>query len=184
MTLELPFVSAWSVTARMFHPPPPRRGAARRGPSGQRVEAVWMPNDELPRRGRASATSANRLRPGARGYGSDVRRIAIVASRARWCSNRRTQRGRAGRAGRRPGPCRGEGVSCRHRCRRLCRSEFLNGVVGTVMGAFDGSLLAAAHHSHLEADGAFALYESWFASCRRSRGGACLASAGRSQPTG
>jgi hypothetical protein len=44
-------------------------------------------------------------------------------------------------------------------------SEFLNGVVGNVMGAFD--VLTGwppRAHSHLEADGAFALYESWSAS--------------------
>jgi acetyl-CoA acetyltransferase len=41
-------------------------------------------------------------------------------------------------------------------------SEFLNGVIGTVMGAFDGlPCWPPRTHSHLEADGAFALYESW-----------------------
>ena len=41
-------------------------------------------------------------------------------------------------------------------------SEFLNGVVGTVMGAFDGLPgWPPRTHFHLEADGAFALYESW-----------------------
>jgi acetyl-CoA acetyltransferase len=41
-------------------------------------------------------------------------------------------------------------------------SEFLNGVVGTVMGAFDGlPCWPPLSHSHLEADGGFALYESW-----------------------
>jgi acetyl-CoA acetyltransferase len=41
-------------------------------------------------------------------------------------------------------------------------SEFLNGVVGTVMGAFDAlTCWPPITHSHLEADGAFALYESW-----------------------
>jgi acetyl-CoA acetyltransferase len=41
-------------------------------------------------------------------------------------------------------------------------SEFLSGVVGTVMGAFDGlPCWPPLTHSHLEADGAFALYESW-----------------------
>jgi acetyl-CoA acetyltransferase len=41
-------------------------------------------------------------------------------------------------------------------------SEFLNGVVGGVMGAFDAlPCWPPRAHSHLEADGAFALYESW-----------------------
>ncbi len=41
-------------------------------------------------------------------------------------------------------------------------SEFLNGVVGNVMGAFDAVTgWPPSAHSHLEADGAFALYESW-----------------------
>jgi len=41
-------------------------------------------------------------------------------------------------------------------------SEFLNGVVGGVMGAFDALPgWPPRAHSHLEADGAFALYESW-----------------------
>ena len=41
-------------------------------------------------------------------------------------------------------------------------SEFLNGVVGTVMGAFDALPgWPPRSHSHLEADGAFALYEAW-----------------------
>ncbi len=41
-------------------------------------------------------------------------------------------------------------------------SEFLNGVVGSVMGAFDAlPCWPPRAHSHLEADGAFALYESW-----------------------
>ena len=41
-------------------------------------------------------------------------------------------------------------------------SEFLNGVVGNVMGAFDALTgWPPRAHSHLEADGAFALYESW-----------------------
>jgi acetyl-CoA acetyltransferase len=41
-------------------------------------------------------------------------------------------------------------------------SEFLNGVVGGVMGAFDALPgWPPRTHSHLEADGAFALYEAW-----------------------
>jgi acetyl-CoA acetyltransferase len=41
-------------------------------------------------------------------------------------------------------------------------SEFLNGVVGNVMGAFDALTgWPPRAHSHLEADGAFALYEAW-----------------------
>lgn len=41
-------------------------------------------------------------------------------------------------------------------------SEFLNGVVGGVMGAFDALPgWPPRIHSHLEADGAFALYECW-----------------------
>jgi acetyl-CoA acetyltransferase len=41
-------------------------------------------------------------------------------------------------------------------------SEFLNGVVGGVMGAFDALPgWPPLAHSHLEGDGAFALYESW-----------------------
>ena len=41
-------------------------------------------------------------------------------------------------------------------------SEFLNGVVGGVMGAFDAIPgWPPRTHSHLEADGAFALYECW-----------------------
>jgi acetyl-CoA acetyltransferase len=41
-------------------------------------------------------------------------------------------------------------------------SEFLNGVVGTVMGAFDGlPCWPPRTHVHLEGDGAFALYEAW-----------------------
>jgi acetyl-CoA acetyltransferase len=41
-------------------------------------------------------------------------------------------------------------------------SEFLNGVVGGVMGAFDAlPCWPPRSHSHLEADGAFALYECW-----------------------
>lgn len=41
-------------------------------------------------------------------------------------------------------------------------SEFLNGVVGSVMGAFDAFPgWPPRSHSHLEADGAFALYECW-----------------------
>ena len=41
-------------------------------------------------------------------------------------------------------------------------SEFLNGVVGTVMGAFDGlPCWPPCTHVHLEGDGAFALYEAW-----------------------
>jgi acetyl-CoA acetyltransferase len=41
-------------------------------------------------------------------------------------------------------------------------SEFLNGVVGSVMGAFDAFPgWPPRAHSHLEGDGAFALYEAW-----------------------
>jgi acetyl-CoA acetyltransferase len=41
-------------------------------------------------------------------------------------------------------------------------SEFLNGVVGSVMGAFDAlPCWPPLVHSHLEGDGAFALYEAW-----------------------
>jgi acetyl-CoA acetyltransferase len=41
-------------------------------------------------------------------------------------------------------------------------SEFLNGAVGSVMGAFDALPgWPPRVHSHLEADGAWALYESW-----------------------
>jgi hypothetical protein len=41
-------------------------------------------------------------------------------------------------------------------------SEFLNGVVGTVMGAFDAFPgWPPRTHSHLDGDGAFALYEAW-----------------------
>jgi hypothetical protein len=41
-------------------------------------------------------------------------------------------------------------------------SEFLNGVVGTVMGAFDAFPgWPPRAHSHLEGDGAFALHEAW-----------------------
>jgi acetyl-CoA acetyltransferase len=41
-------------------------------------------------------------------------------------------------------------------------SEFLNGVVGGVMGAFDAIPgWPPRTHSHLEADGAFSLYECW-----------------------
>jgi acetyl-CoA acetyltransferase len=41
-------------------------------------------------------------------------------------------------------------------------SEFLSGVVGGVMGAFDAlPCWPPRTHSHLDADGAFALYESW-----------------------
>jgi acetyl-CoA acetyltransferase len=41
-------------------------------------------------------------------------------------------------------------------------SEYLNGVVGGVMGAFDALPgWPPLAHSHLEGDGAFALYESW-----------------------
>ena len=41
-------------------------------------------------------------------------------------------------------------------------SEFLNGVVGTVMGAFDAFPgWPPRTHSHLEGDGAFALHEAW-----------------------
>jgi hypothetical protein len=41
-------------------------------------------------------------------------------------------------------------------------SEYLNGVVGGVMGAFDALPgWPPRAHSHLEGDGAFALYESW-----------------------
>jgi hypothetical protein len=41
-------------------------------------------------------------------------------------------------------------------------SEFLNGVVGTVMGAFDAFPgWPPRSHSHLEGDGAFALHEAW-----------------------
>ncbi len=41
-------------------------------------------------------------------------------------------------------------------------SEFLNGVVGGVMGAFDAlPCWPPRSHSHLEGDGAFALYEAW-----------------------
>lgn len=41
-------------------------------------------------------------------------------------------------------------------------SEFLNGVVGTVMGAFDAMpCWPPRAHTHLEGDGAFALAESW-----------------------
>jgi acetyl-CoA acetyltransferase len=41
-------------------------------------------------------------------------------------------------------------------------AEFLNGVVGGVMGAFDALPgWPPRTHSHLEADGAFALYECW-----------------------
>jgi acetyl-CoA acetyltransferase len=41
-------------------------------------------------------------------------------------------------------------------------SEFLNGVVGGIMGAFDALPgWPPRTHSHLEADGAFALYEAW-----------------------
>jgi acetyl-CoA acetyltransferase len=41
-------------------------------------------------------------------------------------------------------------------------SEFLNGVVGSIMGAFDALPgWPPRAHSHLDADGAFSLYESW-----------------------
>jgi acetyl-CoA acetyltransferase len=41
-------------------------------------------------------------------------------------------------------------------------SEFLNGVVGTVMGAFDAMpCWPPRTHTHLEGDGAFALFEVW-----------------------
>jgi acetyl-CoA acetyltransferase len=41
-------------------------------------------------------------------------------------------------------------------------SEFLNGVVGTVMGAFDAMpCWPPRTHTHLDGDGAFALYEVW-----------------------
>jgi hypothetical protein len=41
-------------------------------------------------------------------------------------------------------------------------SEFLNGVVGTVMGAFDAFPgWPPRAHSHLEGDGAFAFHEAW-----------------------
>jgi acetyl-CoA acetyltransferase len=41
-------------------------------------------------------------------------------------------------------------------------SEFLNGVVGGIMGAFDAlPCWPPRSHSHLEGDGAFALYECW-----------------------
>jgi hypothetical protein len=41
-------------------------------------------------------------------------------------------------------------------------SEFLNGHVGTVMGAFDGFPgWPPRTHAHLEGDGAFALHEAW-----------------------
>jgi acetyl-CoA acetyltransferase len=41
-------------------------------------------------------------------------------------------------------------------------SEFLSGVVGTVMGAFDAMpCWPPRTHTHLEGDGAFALYEAW-----------------------
>jgi Thiolase, C-terminal domain len=41
-------------------------------------------------------------------------------------------------------------------------SEFLNGVVGTVMGAFDAFPgWPPRTHAHLDGDGAFALYEAW-----------------------
>jgi acetyl-CoA acetyltransferase len=41
-------------------------------------------------------------------------------------------------------------------------SEFLNGVVGSVMGAFDGLPgWPPRTHTHLEGDGAFACYEAW-----------------------
>ena len=41
-------------------------------------------------------------------------------------------------------------------------SEFLNGVVGSVMGAFDAFPgWPPRAHTHLEGDGAFALYEAW-----------------------
>jgi acetyl-CoA acetyltransferase len=41
-------------------------------------------------------------------------------------------------------------------------SEFLNGVVGSVMGAFDAlPCWPPRTHSHLEGDGGFALYEAW-----------------------
>ena len=41
-------------------------------------------------------------------------------------------------------------------------SEFLNGQVGTVMGAFDAFPgWPPRTHSHLEGDGAFALHEAW-----------------------
>jgi acetyl-CoA acetyltransferase len=41
-------------------------------------------------------------------------------------------------------------------------SEFLTGVVGTVMGAFDAFPgWPPRTHTHLEGDGAFALYEAW-----------------------
>jgi acetyl-CoA acetyltransferase len=41
-------------------------------------------------------------------------------------------------------------------------SEFLNGVVGSVMGAFDAIPGSPPRtHTHLEGDGAFALYEAW-----------------------
>jgi hypothetical protein len=42
-------------------------------------------------------------------------------------------------------------------------SEMLNGVVGTVMGAFEALAPAGAPraHAHLEGDGAFALFEAW-----------------------
>jgi acetyl-CoA acetyltransferase len=41
-------------------------------------------------------------------------------------------------------------------------SEFLNGVVGSIMGVFDALPgWPPRAHSHLDADGAFALYESW-----------------------
>ena len=41
-------------------------------------------------------------------------------------------------------------------------SEFLNGVVGGVMGAFDAlPCWPPRTHSHLDGDGGFALYECW-----------------------
>ncbi len=57
-------------------------------------------------------------------------------------------------------------------------SEFLNGVVGSVMGAFDALPgWPPRTHSHLDADGAFALYESWvrlMAGRGARRAGLCL----------
>ncbi len=56
-------------------------------------------------------------------------------------------------------------------------SEFLNGVVGTVMGAFDALPgWPPRTHSHLEADGAFALYEAWIR-LMAGEGGVALACA-------
>jgi acetyl-CoA acetyltransferase len=41
-------------------------------------------------------------------------------------------------------------------------SEFLNGVIGSVMGAFDAlPCWPPRAHAHLEAEGSFALYEAW-----------------------